>query len=160
MKLLYCPECEDVISLRAEIKTCHCGKCRGAYLSDGLRAWIQGPCLPLGFDNDSFDRALASRPPRPPGVGFRAFVIERDCASVLELPGTSLPVKAEEDSIDSRSLFREAESVFGSGEAAETWMSTPNPFLDRRVPREILGTPEGEAAVRRLLGLIDHGDYP
>lgn len=174
MKLVYCISCEDVIALLAKPRACACGQSRGAYLEDGVGAWIQGPCVPLGFDNVSFDQALANQPIAPPGVGFRAFVVEKNCRNVqVLLDGDAAPRVAEAGQIpqlgslppEALSLVLEdllalGERALGDRHVAEAWMKSPQMFLGHRVPIEIICTPKGEADVRRLLSLIECGDYP
>ena len=58
MKLLYCPNCNDVFSLSNEEKICTCGQCFGWYEDDGLNATISYCAIPLGFHNSSFLNAL------------------------------------------------------------------------------------------------------
>lgn len=52
------------------------------------------------------------------------------------------------------------ERALGDRDLAEAWMRTPQLFLGHRVPIGIICTPQGEADVRRLLSLIECGDYP
>lgn len=154
MKLIYCGECQDVVSLRDTPRGCACGKSSGAYLADGLHAQISGPCTPLGFDNESFDRALASRPPAAPGVGFRAFVIEQNCRTIEARAVEQAPPRVE-----AWTLFTIADQVLGSMDASITWMSAPQGSLGGRIPKDLLGTREGIEEVRRVLKLIDYGEY-
>jgi len=83
MKLIYCRKCRDVIALRAdgEGRECLCGKSWGRYV-DGINAEIEGPCIPLGFANWSFTKALANQPSKSPGEIFTAFVIEKRCSHI------------------------------------------------------------------------------
>lgn len=74
MKLLYCPDCEDVVGLSRRYRTCLCGKSGGAYL-DEINVEIQGPAFVLGIRNTSFASALRSQ---PRGREFVAFFISRD----------------------------------------------------------------------------------
>jgi hypothetical protein len=82
VKLIYCRECGDVVALRAEPRTCICGKSGGNYKDDRLHAVIYGPCVPLGFANRFFGNALAMQPDKGPGVVFDAFVIEKSCPTI------------------------------------------------------------------------------
>ena len=154
MKLIYCDECQDVVSLRDTLRACACGKSLGVYHPDGRHAQISGPCTPLGFDNESFDRALASRPPGAPGVGFRAFVIEQNCRTIEIRAAEQAPPRAA-----AWTLFASADQVLGSMDAAITWMSAPQASLGGRIPKDLLGTVEGIEEVRRILNLIDYGEY-
>lgn len=152
MKLIYCRACRDVIGLREEVRLCACGQSQGAYLPDRARAWIRGPCVPLGFANDSFYRALAAQPLEPPGEAFRAFVIER-CCKTIEIRGDS--VKHDEEQV------REAAATaFGTSEAAAFWLSNAQSSLQGRIPLEVIKTRGGIAEVLRVLQLIDYGDPP
>ena len=85
MKLIFCPECEDVLKLLRYERTCHCKLSGGAYL-DGLRAAIWGKAVPLGFANGSFVRALGRQPEHGPGERFDAFVIEKHCPTITVVP--------------------------------------------------------------------------
>lgn len=57
MKLIFCNNCEDILSLRLDTnRSCTCGRSSGHYI-DGLHAVVSGPCTVLGFDNKSLLRA-------------------------------------------------------------------------------------------------------
>ena len=79
VKLIFCPQCHDVVKLRKTpaVSTCECGRSSGFYHGDGLRATILGDAVPLGFGNQSFSRALAS-----PGAEFTAFTILMPCPTI------------------------------------------------------------------------------
>lgn len=83
MKLVFCPECQDVFKLKRCLCWCFCGKSSGHYIDD-VKAEIRGKAIPLGFDNTSFLKALKARPKTGKGKGFRAFVIPRECETVEE----------------------------------------------------------------------------
>lgn len=69
MKLICCTECASIISLGREPKSCPCGRSQATYLDD-RNAIYSGPCVPLGFGNGDFTKAVAK------GHGiFDAFVI-------------------------------------------------------------------------------------
>lgn len=57
MKLVFCPLCYDIVSLRRKIRTCACGKSAGVYV-DSSRAVISGEAIPIGIANSSFGSAL------------------------------------------------------------------------------------------------------
>lgn len=82
MKLLVCIKCSDVFSLRKEERKCVCGKSKGKYL-DNLNAEFSGPCLPLGFANSSFVEALQNQPEKDWGKEFTAFVIQKECSTMV-----------------------------------------------------------------------------
>lgn len=51
MKLLFCDECFDVFKLAMEVRSCHCGRCRGRYLEDGHHAETNGKGINIALDN-------------------------------------------------------------------------------------------------------------
>lgn len=93
MKLLYCPHCHDVRSLRtvAQIENfhtdtkCRCGKSWGHY-EDDLRAVYGGSAVMLGFANSSLIHAIhvektyRGRPDK--GTEFTAFIIPESAPTV------------------------------------------------------------------------------
>lgn len=87
MKLIYCTDCHDILSIRKEVRSCSCGKskCR---LIDRVNATISGPCIPLGISGSSFRKALHNRGEEPytPGTQFTSFVIETKCPTIKVLP--------------------------------------------------------------------------
>ena len=85
MKLLYCPKCHDVRKLQREVVTCQCGESKGWYKADGLNAVIEGMAIPIGFQNPAFTRALLGRQDRGSGVVFEAFVISRECPTIVRV---------------------------------------------------------------------------
>ncbi len=62
-------------------KQCTCGKTKGVY-TDSLNAVYTGPCVPLGFSNQSFRTAIESQPERDFGKEFIAFVVEKQCPTM------------------------------------------------------------------------------
>jgi hypothetical protein len=86
MKLLFCPECKDVVSLRPggmdSNRNCWCGASWGYYLEDDLTGILGGQAIPLGFANSSFLWALKHRYKSGPGYKFEAFVIARECNTI------------------------------------------------------------------------------
>lgn len=82
MKLIFCPECSDVVKLRLEKpRTCDCGKSWGWY-DDNINATIGGKAIPIGFANNSFVDALRNRPKDGLGSEFVAFVIPHEAGSI------------------------------------------------------------------------------
>lgn len=79
MKLIFCPECQDIQRLiPTTTRYCDCGRTWGKYNDDGMGATVGGMAIPLGIDNSSFLCALEMMkidPNRGWGVGFHAFVI-------------------------------------------------------------------------------------
>ena len=59
MKLLWCPECKDVVSLiLRETRVCKCGKTAGKYVSDCITAIITEGAVVFGIDNNTLSTAL------------------------------------------------------------------------------------------------------
>jgi hypothetical protein len=83
MKLLFCPKCQDARKLQYRRVFCECGKSWGNYLEDGLNAYMGGEAIPLGFDNPSLQQALRNQPEQAPGKRFDAFVIQKNCDTIL-----------------------------------------------------------------------------
>jgi hypothetical protein len=61
VKLLICPECNDVRKLGYEKTVCECGKSYGYYQKDGWNAVIGGLGLAIGLDNNYVLIALYRR---------------------------------------------------------------------------------------------------
>lgn len=85
MKLLFCPNCQDVRKLSYKLVVCNCGASRGWYEKDGLHATIRGKAIPLGFANSSLLEAVIDQPEEGTGKVFTAFVIPKDCPTVIKL---------------------------------------------------------------------------
>jgi len=83
MKLIFCPDCQDVISLRQteNYRTCVCGRSGGRYINS-LGAELTGKAIPVGFANSSFSDALNNQPENGQGELFVAFVIPKNCLTV------------------------------------------------------------------------------
>ena len=56
MKLLYCPDCNDMFNLSLSAKTCSCGKVSGMY-TDNLNAIYNGG-IPFCINNQDFVEAI------------------------------------------------------------------------------------------------------
>ncbi|EKU99691.1 hypothetical protein Lepto7375DRAFT_1759 [Leptolyngbya sp. PCC 7375] len=84
VKLIFCPQCEDVRKLAFDLRRCFCGEAWGHYCDDGLNAVIGGGAIPLGFENKSFVEALKTRPVDRMGKRFEAFVIPEKCPTVID----------------------------------------------------------------------------
>lgn len=82
MKLIFCPECHDVIKMSFNTRYCECKLSWGKYLEDGLHAEIGGKTISLGFNNTDFVRAIQSRPKAGLGIRFEAFVIPEKCDTI------------------------------------------------------------------------------
>jgi hypothetical protein len=83
MTLLYCPHCGDIFSLSQRLRRCSCHRTKGKYISDVL-ARISPDAIPLEIADSSFKEAIALRPDEGLGVEFTAFVIPRDCESIMQ----------------------------------------------------------------------------
>jgi len=84
MKLIYCPECTDIVSMAVgSRRKCRCGMAWGMVEdSDHLRAAIGGTAIAIGFGNTSFRAAISARPQHGRGVPFDAFVIPEYASTV------------------------------------------------------------------------------
>lgn len=51
MKLLFCPDCFDVVKLDYNLRRCKCGNCAGKYEADGLHAVVNGGGMSLMINN-------------------------------------------------------------------------------------------------------------
>lgn len=60
MKLLYCEECYDVVSMTHDniTRSCKCGKVAGKYLKDKITAVVTEGSIVFGIDNNGFRNAL------------------------------------------------------------------------------------------------------
>lgn len=84
MKLLYCPNCQDIFNLAVHNKECSCGATKGHYCEDGFHAIYTSPGVPLGLLNSEFVRALKEQPAIGLGVTFTAFVIPKKCPTFIK----------------------------------------------------------------------------
>lgn len=91
MKLLFCPNCQDVVKLKVqEMRFCACRECSGIYL-DVLNAEYYGKAIPLGFANNTLVEALKKRDKAindgtehnaSKGIAFTAFIIPSQSSSI------------------------------------------------------------------------------
>lgn len=87
MKLLYCPECGDIVCLAYDLRKCHCGKHEGKYKNE-LKAYVSEGSICIGISNPSFMKALQDHLRNPErrgdkcGIRFEAFVIEDNARSI------------------------------------------------------------------------------
>lgn len=75
MKLLHCLECNDIVRLTREPRTCGCGAAEGYYLPDGLHVEYSGLARILGMLNGEWRMSLLFPPERPFEQDFKWFVI-------------------------------------------------------------------------------------
>lgn len=87
MKLLFCRECKDVVTLLVNReRACRCGKSSGAYEDDGHHAHVSGPCEVIGIDNATMVSALSTLAQAPNvsqhalvhGLNLRAWLFRHD----------------------------------------------------------------------------------
>ena len=60
MKLLLCPECDDIFNLSTKLKKCSCGKTKGKYKKEGINATFSGG-IPFCIHNRDFVEALSAQ---------------------------------------------------------------------------------------------------
>jgi hypothetical protein len=82
MKLIFCPNCSDVVRLMDYFRECECKESFGFYEADGLNATIGGKAIPIGFSNPTFKYALEHQPKDGAGFVFDAFVIPQECSTI------------------------------------------------------------------------------
>jgi hypothetical protein len=82
MKLLLCEKCNDIFKLDLTLRQCKCGAVKGKYL-DEINAVYSGG-YPIGFSNPSLVKALLNQPERGLGSNFTAFVIPKDCPTMVK----------------------------------------------------------------------------
>jgi hypothetical protein len=76
MKLIYCPECLDMVKVRRlELRQCACGKSWGYYLDDDLTAEVGGQAVPIAVENDDLREAVLRRPKSGHGASVEARVL-------------------------------------------------------------------------------------
>jgi hypothetical protein len=96
MKLIYCPDCLDMMKLRMlELRRCACGKSWGYYLDDDLTAEIGGLAVPIAIENDQRRDAVQQRPHNGRGLPVEARVLPVIYSTLgyrQEAAGTSLPL--------------------------------------------------------------------
>lgn len=82
MKLIYCTDCNSVLNLNVELKTCPCGKSGGRYLNRIDAEYFGKDAIPLGFNNFSLAAAITGQPKSGRGKIFEAFVISKKCPTL------------------------------------------------------------------------------
>jgi hypothetical protein len=85
MKLVLCTDCQDIIRLVKETRTCMCGRVSGYYVDDLHAEYTGDSAIPLGFNNRSLVRAVVERPKTGMGRDFIAFVIAEECETFKKL---------------------------------------------------------------------------
>ncbi len=85
MKMLYCPDCNDIFNLSRNTKSCTCNKVGGRYLDDVTAEYWGHKAVPLGFTNSSFKEALIKRPNDGFGSKYESFIIAKNCDSMKKI---------------------------------------------------------------------------
>ena len=83
MKLLFCPNCEDIIKLEKKVKTCRCFAISGRYLDNRLAVYT-GDAIPLGIDNNALLHAITGWKKTGLGLHFDAFTISKECSTFVK----------------------------------------------------------------------------
>ena len=80
MKLIYCPDCGDIIKLELYgTKWCKCNHSWGKY-THHINAIYGGAAIPLGINNYSFQAALIGKDKtKGKGSELTAFAIPNEC---------------------------------------------------------------------------------
>jgi hypothetical protein len=73
-KIIYCPTCQDLKTLRKKVTRCVCGKAMGRML-DNTNAEINIDAIPIGLSNKTFQFSLQNRPESGLGTPFTGFVM-------------------------------------------------------------------------------------
>ena len=105
MKLILCGKCWDMVELRAEWRTCHCGKSSGLYLGLGttVEVEIKGPCLVLGVDNNELRDAINRYLVGMDRAAFTAFIF---IPQIGEGKFNALPKDLENDPNPEKAFLR------------------------------------------------------
>ena len=82
MKLLFCPDCQDVFKLQKTVKSCLCGKCKGKYVNNLEAIYNDG--IPIGFNNTTLGMVIANQPIAGQGRKFEAFVIPKNAPTLIK----------------------------------------------------------------------------
>ena len=82
MKLVYCPECQDLVRLFREDRRCKCGQSGGHYEPNGRDAVLWGQAIPFGLDNFELGRALQRRPDSGLGRQVSFFIIPKHSSRI------------------------------------------------------------------------------
>ena len=90
MKLLFCRQCQDVVSLRSSPRLCTCGNSGGQYVNHINAKYWGNDALLIGFNNGSFSIALHEQKnvgDREDSYGrrFEAFIIPTKAPSVKKV---------------------------------------------------------------------------
>lgn len=83
MKLLYCPNCHDIVRIfdKKGIRYCTC-RASFAYPKDNINVVVGGNGIPLGIADNTLNGAIRSRPIRGKGCSFSSYVIPLNSKSI------------------------------------------------------------------------------
>lgn len=102
MKLVFCPECNDMVNLVATKRSCECGQSSGTMFANG-KAVIEGKGKAIGVPTFSLLSALRRKPRKGElGEPFKGFVLSDACQAVTykdEQEGTQSARKARAERI-------------------------------------------------------------
>jgi hypothetical protein len=97
MKLLYCPDCEDVRAISGKEKVyCKC-KRSWCYVDADKTAVIGGLGIPIAVNNGKLRTAISHRPETGKGYRFEAFVIPKTCEQLRHEDSAEISEENEED---------------------------------------------------------------
>lgn len=84
MKLIFCPQCEDIVKLRFSWTYCECKDSYGMYQNDGINAIIGGRAISLGIANSSLVKSLRKYNDWKDemGIPLEAFIIPKNCKTI------------------------------------------------------------------------------
>lgn len=82
MKVIFCPECEDLVKLKRFKRHCLCKKSWGTYKEDSYHCLIGGKAIPIGIGNRLFHLCLMNRVSDGQAPEFKGFVIPYNAKSL------------------------------------------------------------------------------
>ena len=88
-KIIYCPTCQDLKTLRKKVTRCVCGKAMGRMI-DHNNAEINEYAVPIGLSTKTFQFAIQNRPSDGLGTPFTAFVMAEVNKNIQQVPTSSL----------------------------------------------------------------------
>lgn len=107
MKLVFCPACNDIISLRfREVRTCACGAVGGVNV-DTKHVVISAEAIPIDIDEKSLGMALRHRPVDVKGgYPFNASTVSEDCTTMVRLDNNGAFIFSTSHDINHNSSMR------------------------------------------------------
>ena len=92
-KIIYCPTCQDLKTLRKKLTRCVCGKSIGR-MTDHQNAEINEHAIPVGLSNKTFQFALSNRPIQGLGTPFTAFVMAQENKNIVVVSDFTLEIES------------------------------------------------------------------